>query len=89
MTIEVRKVSQDDLAKLGVASWPVWEKEVSKFDWHYDETEECYLLAGKVTVETGGGEKVRFGKGDFVRFPQGLSCTWTVEEPVRKHYKFG
>jgi hypothetical protein len=26
---------------------------------------------------------------DIVRFPQGLKCTWTVSERIRKHYKFG
>lgn len=58
------------------------------FDWHYDETETCYLLEGRVTVEAEG-KSVSFGKGDLVVFPQGLSCVWKVAEPVRKHYRFG
>ncbi len=78
------------LDKLGVKQWGVWEKEVSEFPWHYDETETCYLLEGDVIVTPqGGGEPVRFGKGDLVMFPQGMSCTWKVLKPVRKHYKFG
>jgi uncharacterized cupin superfamily protein len=85
--ITVRKLSQEELKKMGVFSWPVWEKEVSRFDWHYDETEECYLLSGKVTVETAEGS-VNFGKGDFVSFPRGLSCVWNIKAPVRKHYNF-
>jgi uncharacterized cupin superfamily protein len=36
-----------------------------------------------------GGEPVTFGKGDLVVFPQGMSCTWNVQEAVRKHYQFG
>ncbi len=35
------------------------------------------------------GEPVRFGEGDLVTFPAGLSCTWEIHSPVRKHYTFG
>ena len=89
MDIQVEKPDQTKLDNLGVKSWPVWEKEVSTFDWHYDSTEECYLLAGKVTVTpAGGGKPVTFGKGDFVTFSRGLDCQWQITEPVRKHYNF-
>ncbi len=88
MEIEVKKPTEEELKKRGVSSWPVWEKEVSKFDWNYSDTEECYLLEGKVVVETEDGKRVEFGKGDFVTFPKGLSCNWEVKEPVRKHYNF-
>lgn len=74
---------------LGVRSWPIWEKEVSEFPWYYDEQEVCLFLEGDVQVTPDGGEPVRFGKGDLVTFPQGMSCTWKVIKPVRKHYKFG
>ncbi|HUJ08928.1 MAG TPA: cupin domain-containing protein [Verrucomicrobiae bacterium] len=77
------------LGKLGIFTWPIWEKEVSEFPWHYDEMETCYLLEGDVIVTPDGGEPVRFGKGDLVTFPKGMSCTWKVLKPVRKHYKFG
>ena len=88
MDIKIQKPNEEDLEKRGVLSWPIWEKEVSRFDWHYDSTEECYLLEGKVVVETDDGGKVEFGKGDFVTFPKGLSCVWDVREPVRKHFNF-
>jgi len=88
MKVKVEKLREDELKKRGVSSWPIWEKEVSCFPWSYDQTEECYLLKGKVVVETQGGEKVEFGKGDFVTFPEGLSCTWDIKEAVRKHYNF-
>ena len=52
MKIEIKKPKKENVEKEGVFSWPIWEKEVSRFDWHYDETEECYLLEGKVVVET-------------------------------------
>jgi len=86
MKIQVYKPQKEDLERRGVLSWPIWEKEVSRFDWYYDSIEECYLLEGKVAVETEDGEKVEFGKGDLVTFPRGLSCTWDIKEPVRKHY---
>jgi uncharacterized protein len=82
--------SETRLDGLGVISWPIWEKEVSEFPWHYDEMETCYLLEGDVIViPQGGSEPVRFGKGDLVTFPKGISCTWKVLKLVRKHYKFG
>jgi len=77
------------LDELGIASWPIWEKEVSEFPWHYDEKETCYLLEGDVTVTPEGGKPVRFGKGDLVTFPADMSCTWKIHKAVRKHYKFG
>lgn len=86
MKIEVKKPAPEDLEKKGVSSWPIWEKEVSRFDWHYDTTEECYLLEGEVVVETEDGGKVAFGKGDFVTFPKDLSCVWDIKKPVKKHY---
>jgi uncharacterized cupin superfamily protein len=88
MEIRVERLSNDELKKKGVEGWPIWTKEVSKFPWSYDSTEECLILEGQVTVETKDGGKVKFGKGDFVTFPKGLSCTWVVEKPVKKHYNF-
>ncbi|MBN2145548.1 MAG: cupin domain-containing protein [Candidatus Aureabacteria bacterium] len=87
MNITVEKLSSDELKKRGVFSWPVWTKEMSRFDWVYDNDEECYLLEGEVIVETKDGD-VSFKKGDFVTFPAGLSCVWNVKKPVKKHYHF-
>ena len=88
MKIEIKKPNEEDLEREGVSSWPIWEKEISRFDWSYSDTEECYILQGNVTVETKDGKKVEFGKGDFVTFPKGFSCTWDIKQPVRKHYNF-
>ncbi len=87
--ILVKKPGQGELDKLGVRSWPIWEKEASRFDWYYDDKETCYLLKGKVTVTTNDGKAVSFGAGDLVVFSQGLSCNWHIEEAVEKHYNFG
>ncbi len=88
MEIKVEKPTEDFIENRNIRSWPIWEKEVSKFDWHYDSTEECLVLEGHVIVETPDGKKVEFGPGDFVTFPEGLSCVWEVLEPIRKHYNF-
>lgn len=80
--------SDEQLAALGVADWPIWTKEVSSFPWQYDAEEVCYLLAGDVTVTPDGGEAVRFGKGDLVTFPAGMSCHWEIHQAVKKHYQF-
>ena len=81
--------SRERLAALGVLSWPIWTKEASTFAWSYDEEETCYFLEGDVVVTPEDGAPVCIGKGDLVTFPVGLSCTWEVRVPVRKHYRFG
>jgi len=89
MDIKVSKMTKDEMTKKGVNKWPIWEKEVSVFDWQYNCPEECYILEGDVEVTTKDGATVKFGTGDFVSFPRGLSCTWNINKPVRKHYHFG
>ncbi|RLC51944.1 MAG: cupin, partial [Candidatus Cloacimonadota bacterium] len=46
MEIKIEKLSDEQIEEKGIKSWPIWEKEVSRFDWHYDFTEECYILEG-------------------------------------------
>lgn len=91
MSDKIEIISKPDSALLceqGVASWPIWEKEVSRFPWTYDTTEICYLLAGEVVVTPEGGCPVLIQQGDWVRFPAGMSCSWDIRVPVRKHYRF-
>jgi uncharacterized cupin superfamily protein len=85
--IQVEKLTSEQAAKRGIPSWPVWTKEVSRFDYTYDENESCYFLEGQVTVETADG-KVYIQPGDFVTFPRGLACVWDIRQPVKKHYRF-
>lgn len=87
MKIQVEKPSQERLEALGVKEWPTWEAQPSTFPWSYDSIEVCYFVEGKVLVKTSDGT-VEMGKGDLVTFPQGLNCEWTIEEKVKKHYKF-
>ncbi|NLH47135.1 MAG: cupin domain-containing protein [Myxococcales bacterium] len=86
--ISVEKPTPETLRRLNVESWGIWECEISRFDWEYDETETCYILEGQVRVTTAAGETVEFGPGDLVVFPRGLKCTWDVSRPVRKHFQF-
>ena len=88
MNIEISKVSENEISKKGVFSWPIWSCEISEFDWEYGDSESCYLLDGKVEVQSEF-ETVQFSAGDFVVFPKGLKCRWRVTSPVRKHYSFG
>jgi len=55
----------------------------------FTPTSRVDILEGDVIVTPeGGGDAVRVGKGDLVTFPVGMSCTWEVQKPVRKHYSF-
>ena len=87
-SIQVEKPDQKRLEELKVKQWPIWTKEPSTFDWHYDDKETCYILDGDVTVKTSDGE-TSFGKGDLVTFPKGLDCVWNIKKGVKKHYQFG
>ena len=49
---------------------------------------EMTLYSVKWANQNEEGGKVQSGKGDFVTFPEGLSCVWDIKEPVRKHYNF-
>ena len=88
LNISVEQPDTQRLEALDVSRWPIWTKEPSTFDWHYDDQETCYFLDGAVTVKTVDGE-LAIGKGDLVTFPKGLDCTWQVTQAVRKHYRFG
>ncbi|MHA1300134.1 MAG: cupin domain-containing protein [Candidatus Helarchaeota archaeon] len=85
--IKKEKPSKEDLDSLGVNSWSPWECDPSVFDWEYDSEEWAYVLEGNVVVKTPTGE-VEIKKGDLVKFPKGLKCTWDVKKKIRKVYTF-
>ena len=87
MKIEITKLTEDDIIKQNIRSWPIWTCGVSEFDWEYSEKESCLLLEGDVEV-ISDFETVKFSAGDYVIFPRGLKCRWNVIKPVRKHYSF-
>ena len=73
---------------LYVDDWPTWEKEVSEFDWQYDQSETCYIIEGKAIVTPENGEPVTIQAGDMVTFPKGMKCRWQIVEAIEKHYRF-
>ena len=77
----------NELKNSVILNWPIWEKEISEFDWFYEQTEQCYILEGEVEVIT---DKANYNlkQGDFVSFRKGLKCYWKITKPVRKHYNF-
>ena len=85
MEITVRKPTESEVAEM--KSKPVWQCEISEFDWYYDSEETCLIIEGDVTVKYGT-ESVSFTAGDYVVFPKGLSCVWQVKNPVKKYYVF-
>lgn len=88
--MKVEKISQKESEKMGIKSWPIWEKDVSVFDWAYGEKETCYILEGNaIVISDDGKEKIKFCAGDLVTFNEGLKCKWKIEEPIRKHYRMG
>ena len=83
----IENLGPEEIEKRKIKSWPVWEKEVSRFDWTYDGDEECYILEGEVDVETEDGV-VSIKPGDFVAFRKWLSCICDIKKGIRKHYNF-
>ena len=86
--IKVTCPTEEELGLLDISSWNPWECEVSIFDWQYDQEEWCYLYDGKAKVKTEAGDEVEIKKGDLVKFPKGLKCTWDINDKVRKVYTF-
>jgi uncharacterized cupin superfamily protein len=87
ITIE-HNPSEERLLELGVASWPIWEKEISTFPIDFDETETAYILEGEIIVTPADDEPVRILPGDLVVFHEGLDSHWEVVKPLRKHYSY-
>lgn len=85
--MRVSKPTQEQIAK--TESWGNWSKEISEFSWEYDSKETCYILEGAAEVTAENGEKISFGKGDWVEFETGLKCTWKITKNISKKYIFG
>lgn len=85
ITIE-RNVSPIKLETLAVELWPIWSKEESTFDWHYEQNETCYILEGEATITPENGATVSVSEGDLVNFSKGLSCQWNITSAISKHY---
>lgn len=83
----IEKISKQEYLEREIASWPLWSKDVSRFEYTYAVTEECYIIEGEFTVKTD--DKIyQIEAGDFVTFKVNLHCIWDIKSPVRKHYNF-
>ncbi len=87
MKIEIKNLNQVELRKLGINNWPVWEKEISVFEWDYDQMEQFYVIEGSAIIKTNGKD-YHLEPGNFVTCPKGLNCKWEIIEPLKKHYLF-
>ena len=85
--MKIKRLSNDELNRLDVFSWPIWSCEVSKFPWKYDQRESCLILEGDIIITTEK-QSLHIKENDFVIFPKGLSCHWNVRKSVKKHYIF-
>ena len=85
--IIIKNLSEEEINNMGVRTWPIWQKEISRFNWEYNGDEECLILEGEVFVETDEGT-VHIKPGDFVTFKDGLKCVWDIKKDIRKHYNF-
>jgi uncharacterized protein len=83
----IQKLSQEEIEERNIPKWPIWEKEISRFENVYEGDEECLFLEGDVIIETED-ENYTISPGDFVIFKDGLKCTWDIRRPVKKHYNF-
>jgi len=84
----IRQLDKKEFDELGIAGWPVWEKEESEFPWSYEGfDEQCYILEGEAYIRSIEGNYV-IKAGDFVTFKDGLQCDWKITKPIKKHYNF-
>lgn len=84
----VKQLTEGEIAERKIRNWPVWEKEISRFEWKYDDgDEECLILNGEAYIETEKGN-IKIKAGDFVTFRKGLKCTWDITRSIKKLYNF-
>jgi len=83
----IQRLTSQEIEERQIKKWPIWEKEVSRFEHSYDGDEECLFLEGEVVIETKDSN-YSISPGDFVIFQDGLKCVWDIKRPVIKHYNF-
>jgi hypothetical protein len=63
-----------------------WSASCGKWRVRYTENELCVMTAGRVIIESAGGERSSFGPGDAFVVPAGFVGTWEVVEDCSKIY---
>ncbi len=64
----------------------IWTCGVGAFRIDFEHDEFIHLIAGAVTTTDAAGVATSYRAGDAFVAPRGWSGTWTVTEPVKKHY---
>ena len=62
----------------------VWECSAGSFRWHYAREETIFVISGAAFMLKENGEERRFGPGEVGYFPAGTTCTWRVDDHIRK-----
>ncbi len=70
----------------GARSAGIWQCSPGPSYWRQDENEVIYVLSGRMTVTSDGGEPLEVGAGDIAVFPLGWTGTWVIHETLRKVY---
>jgi uncharacterized protein len=63
-----------------------WSATRGKWQLRYTENELCVMTAGKVVIESTGGERMSFAAGDAFVIPAGFTGTWEVLDDCAKVY---
>jgi uncharacterized protein len=63
-----------------------WSATRGKWRVRYTENELCVMTAGRVVIESSGGERSSFAAGDAFVVPAGFEGTWEVIEDCTKIY---
>ena len=63
-----------------------WSATRGKWRVRYTENELCVMTAGKVVIESTGGERMSFAAGDAFVIPAGFTGTWEVLDDCAKIY---
>ena len=63
-----------------------WSATRGKWRVRYTENELCVMTAGKVVIESTGGERMSFAAGDAFVIPAGFTGTWEVLDDCAKVY---
>ncbi len=66
------------------SSITVWECTAGRFNWHYSEDETVVVISGEAFITTEKDKERRLSQGDMGFFPAGSSCTWRIDDRVKK-----
>lgn len=87
---ELVKVSKPtDKQKQIMEQQPTWDHEAGKWDAHYDERQETFLvIEGEGSITTEDGKTYSFKQGDLVMAECNFDCVWSVPNYIKKYYIF-